>query len=68
VTAVHVDGGLRAVLSGAVLAESRVRLRRWENQRMLSSFSTNTKKKNYTALGGEHTAAMPRVSGTQQVR
>jgi len=30
VTALHVDGGLRAVLSGAVLAAAR--LRRWENQ------------------------------------
>jgi len=33
-TAVHIDGGLRAVLSGAVLG---ARLRRWENQRMLST-------------------------------
>ena len=36
VTAVHVDGGLRAVLSGAVLG---ARLRWWENQRMLSTYS-----------------------------
>ena len=36
VTVVHVDGGLRAVLSGPVLAGAATR---WENQRMLSSFN-----------------------------